>query len=114
MNKSGYKRHLQAGNRDLVKKSTRLIAAHTILLYQFGMGFFDAVCHSFSTIATSGFSTKNLNIAHYNSVAIELVILFFMLISSMHFGLIYATMTLKKTILLLPVPYGCTCLSWHS
>ena len=73
-----------------------LIAAHTILLYLFGMSFFDAVCHSFSTIATSGFSTKNLNIAHYNSVAIELVILFFMLISSMHFGLIYATMTLKK------------------
>lgn len=73
-----------------------LITAHTILLNIFGMSLFDAICHSFSTIATCGFSTKNLSIAHYNSVAIELVILFFMLISSMHFGLIYATLTLKK------------------
>lgn len=73
-----------------------LIIAQVILLHVFGMSFFDAVCHSFTTVATSGFSTKNLSIAAYDNVWIELVILFFMLISSMHFGLIYDTMTTKK------------------
>ena len=29
-----------------------------ILLLAAGMGFFDAVCHGFSTVATGGFSTK--------------------------------------------------------
>ena len=73
-----------------------LIVALTILLRVFGMNFFDAVCHSFTTVATSGFSTKNLSIASYENIGIELVILFFMLISSMHFGLIYATATRNK------------------
>lgn len=73
-----------------------LIVALTILLQVFGMSFFDAVCHSFTTVATSGFSTKNLSIAFYDNIGIELVILFFMLISSMHFGLIYATATRSK------------------
>lgn len=81
-----------------------LITVHALLLHWFGMTLFDAICHSFSTIATSGFSTKNLSIAHYNNVAIEMTILFFMLISSMHFGLIYATMTLKKRNLLMSRP----------
>ena len=74
-----------------------LIILETVLLKLLGMTFFDAICHSFSTVATAGFSTKNLSIAAYNNIWIELVIMIFMLISSMHFGLIYATMTNKKT-----------------
>ncbi len=73
-----------------------LIIVHALLLHAFGMSFFDAICHSFTTVATSGFSTKNLNIAFYDSVGIELVILFFMIVSSLHFGLIYATATRSK------------------
>jgi len=73
-----------------------LIIVETVLLKLLGMSFFDAVCHSFSTIATSGFSTKNRSIASYDNVWIEMVIMFFMLISSLHFGLVYATMTRKK------------------
>lgn len=73
-----------------------LIIVETILLKLSGMTFFDALCHSFSTVATSGFSTKNLSIASYDNIWIEMVIMVFMLISSMHFGLIYATMTNKK------------------
>jgi trk system potassium uptake protein len=68
----------------------------TILLTIFGMSFFDAVNHSFATIATGGFSTKNLSIAYYNSPVIEAIIIFFMLISGMHFGLIYGTLAGKK------------------
>lgn len=74
-----------------------LIVVETILLKLLGMTFFDAICHSFSTVATAGFSTKNLSIAAYDNIWIELVIMFFMLISSMHFGLVYGTMTNQKT-----------------
>lgn len=73
-----------------------LIILETFILQLLGMTFFDAICHSFSTIATAGFSTKNLSIAAYDNVWIEIVIMFFMLISSMHFGLIYATLLKKK------------------
>lgn len=73
-----------------------LIISQIILLKAAGMTFFDAVCHSFTTVATSGFSTKNMSIAAYDSVWIESITIFFMLISSMHFGLIYGTMTRRK------------------
>ena len=73
-----------------------LIAAQTILLTLLGMTFFDAICHSLSTIATSGFSTKNLSIAAYDNVWIEVVVMFFMLISSIHLLLIWSTMNGKK------------------
>lgn len=68
-----------------------------ILLTAFGMGLFDAVNHAFATIATGGFSTKNTSLAYYNSVPIDLIVIFFMFISGMHFGLIYTTLALKKT-----------------
>ena len=73
-----------------------LIALETMLLKFAGMTFFDAICHSFSTVATSGFSTKNISIAAYDNVWIEVVISFFMLISSIHFLLIWSTMKGRK------------------
>ena len=54
-----------------------------------GMNLFDATTHAFATIATGGFSTKNTSIAYYHSVPIELVIIFFMILSGMHFGLLF-------------------------
>lgn len=66
------------------------------LLLLGGMNLFDSVCHSFSTIATGGFSTKNLSIAYYSNVYIEVVIMIFMLVSSIHFGLLYGTFTFRK------------------
>lgn len=56
-----------------------------------GMNWFEAIAHSFSTISTGGFSTRNLSIMGFNSLSIEIVVMFFMLISGIHFGLIYAT-----------------------
>ena len=55
------------------------------------MNFFDAITHSFVTIATGGFSTKNISIAHFNSVPIEIVIFVFMILSGIHFGLLFST-----------------------
>jgi trk system potassium uptake protein TrkH len=62
----------------------------TILLTLAGMDFFDAICHSFSTIATGGFSTKNLSLAYYDSALIDSIVMVFMLLSGMHFGLLYS------------------------
>lgn len=73
-----------------------LIIVETILLKILGMSFFESICHSFSTVATSGFSTRNLSIAAFDNAWIEMVITLFMLLSSMHFGLVYATITGKK------------------
>lgn len=75
-----------------------LVVSETVLLILAGMTPFDAVNHAFSTIATGGFSTKNMSIAYYDSVAINLIIMFFMLVSGLHFGLlftVFATRSLK-------------------
>lgn len=68
----------------------------TVLLKVAGMSWFDAVNHAFSTIATGGFSTKNLSVAYFNSVWIEFIIGVFMVLSGLHFGLIFATITGKS------------------
>jgi trk system potassium uptake protein TrkH len=67
-----------------------LTAAEIIGLIACGMGIFDAVTHSFATIATGGFSTKNLSVAHFQSMPIETLIMIFMILSGIHFGLLFA------------------------
>lgn len=67
-----------------------LTLAQTVALLIAGMSLFDAVTHSFATIATGGFSTKNASIAYYNSVGIETIVMVFMVLSGMHFGLLHA------------------------
>ena len=64
-------------------------AAEAVLLMLGGMNLFDAVCHSFSTIATGGFSTKNASIGFFNSVYTEVVVIVFMFIGSCNFSLLY-------------------------
>lgn len=73
-----------------------LTLAETILLCFAGMDLFDAITHSFSTLATGGFSTKNLSISYYNNIWIEIVIMIFMTAAGLHFGLIYATLKGKS------------------
>lgn len=73
-----------------------LTVLETICLKIAGMGWFDAINHAFSTVSTGGFSTKNASIAYYNSLAIEIIIMIFMLISGLHFGLIFATLVGKR------------------
>ena len=66
-----------------------LTIACTLSLHFAGMGWFDAVCHSMSTIATGGFSTKQASIAAFNSPAIEYVLTFFMFVSGVNLSLLY-------------------------
>lgn len=52
-----------------------------------GMSFFDAMSHSFSTVAIGGFSTHDASIGYYDSTAIQLVAIVFMLLSGVNFAI---------------------------
>lgn len=66
-----------------------LTVAEIILLFIGGMTFFDSVCHSFTTMATGGFSTKQASIAHFQSPFIHYVIIVFMFLAGVNFTLHY-------------------------
>lgn len=59
------------------------------LLYYGGMDVFDSICHSFTTMATGGFSTKQASIAHFNSPFIQYVIILFMFLAGTNFTVHY-------------------------
>ncbi len=52
-----------------------------------GMNLFDAIGHSFSTVAIGGFSTHDASIGYFDSPLIEMICIFFMVISGMNFAL---------------------------
>ena len=58
-------------------------------LYSTGLSFFDSVAHGMTIIATGGFSTKNMSIGFFDSISTEIVVMVFMLISSLPFILIF-------------------------
>jgi trk system potassium uptake protein TrkH len=60
-----------------------------VLLMFGGMGFYDAINHALTTMATGGFSTKNDSIAHFDSAYIQYVITFFMFLAGTNFTITY-------------------------
>ena len=52
-----------------------------------GMTVFDAICHSFSTVAIGGFSTHDLSMGYFNSTTIEMIAVVFMFIAGINFAL---------------------------
>ena len=68
----------------------------TLLLKYAGMNWFDALTHAMSACSTCGFSTKNLSIAFFDSVAIEAILMVAMTLAGIHFGVLYATITGRK------------------
>jgi trk system potassium uptake protein TrkH len=67
-----------------------IISLVQVLLLMFGgMSLYDALCHTFTTMPTGGFSTKNSSIAHFNSVYFDCVFIFFMLLAGINFSLHY-------------------------
>jgi trk system potassium uptake protein TrkH len=74
----------------LYKMYLALTVVQTILLMVAGMGLYDAVCHTFATLATGGFSPKQASIAYYDSVWIEAIIIVFMGLAGTNFALFFA------------------------
>ena len=64
-----------------------LTVAEMLLLIFGGMTFFDAICHSLTTMATGGFSTRTASIAYYDSVWVDGVITLFMFLAGVNFAL---------------------------
>lgn len=63
------------------------LSAAAVLAYLIaGMGAFDAVAHTFTTLATGGFSTRNDSIAAFDSLPIELVAIAFMTMAAINFA----------------------------
>ena len=60
-----------------------------ILLWAGGMTLYDSACHTFGTMATGGFSTKNGSLGGYNSAYFDIVVIVFMLIAGTNFALHY-------------------------
>ena len=61
-----------------------------------GMPVFDAINHAMSVTATGGFSTRTASVAAFNSPLIEWILIFFMIVASLHFGLIYASFATRS------------------
>lgn len=68
-----------------------MTSAEALLLIAGGMPVFDAICHSFSTVSTGGFSTRNNGIAAFASPYIMTVITLFMFLAGTSLTLIYFT-----------------------
>jgi len=79
---------------------TGLTFAETILLMFGGMDLFDALTHTFATLATGGFSTKNSSVGTFNSAYIDWIITVFMVLAGINFTLHFRFMSGKyKTLL---------------
>lgn len=66
-----------------------LTIVEAFLLWIGGMNVFDAICHSFTSTATGGFSTKQNSIAYWDSAFIEYVITIFTLLAAINYSLYF-------------------------
>ncbi|NQY86865.1 MAG: potassium transporter [Colwellia sp.] len=73
-----------------------LTVACAVAYWLAGMSGFDAICHSFSTIAIGGFSTHDASMGYFNSPVINLVCVFFLIIAGVNFALHYAVLQSKS------------------
>jgi trk system potassium uptake protein TrkH len=68
----------------------------SVLYKYFGMSWFDAVCHAFSTISIGGFSTHDDSFAFFANSGLRWTAIIFMVISGINFALHYLAWTKKR------------------
>lgn len=61
-----------------------------------GMSWFDAICHGFSTMGLGGFSTHDASFGYFDSPAIEMICVVFMLIAGMNFGTLFLAVSQRS------------------
>ena len=66
-----------------------LTVAQTILLMMAHMSFYDALCHTFGTLATGGFSPRNASVLAFDSISVDLIIIIFMVLAGTNFSLYF-------------------------
>jgi len=83
---------IRSTSRVLWEIYAALTVAEVAALWLAGMGLFDAVCHSMTTLSTGGFSTHDASAAAFHSPLIEVILSVFMLLSGMNFSLYYGAL----------------------
>ncbi|MFT3739975.1 MAG: potassium transporter TrkG [Breznakibacter sp.] len=90
---------LQPRIKDTAKRLWLLYVGFTLVQTLFlmfgGMSFFDAICHSFTTMASGGYSTKQASVAHWDSAYLQYVITFFMFLAGANFAILFAVVNGK-------------------
>jgi trk system potassium uptake protein TrkH len=87
----------QQGVRPRIRQTARMLwliyllltAVQIVALKLCNMSWLDSLCHTFATLATGGFSTRNSSVGGYNSTAIDLIMILFMVLAGVNFGLYY-------------------------
>lgn len=96
LSKEGYRYKSSKVVRVITIVYAGLTLATFLSLWAAGMPLFDAVNHAFSIAATGGFSTRNLSVGAFGSDLINMIVLFYMAVCAMHFGLIYAVFATRS------------------
>ncbi len=79
------------GSKGIYKIYLGATALEIILLIFAGLNTFDAFVHTFGTVSTGGFSSYNDGISHFDSIAVEMIILIFMFTSALNYNLYFLT-----------------------
>lgn len=82
----------------LLKIYIGLTVIETVALCCCGMTIFDSICHTFGTLATGGYSTKNTSVAAFDSISIEIVLIIFMILAGVNFSLYHYFLTGQRNI----------------
>ncbi len=61
----------------------------SLLLFLSNMSLFDSIAHGMTIIATGGFSTKDMSIGYFDSIFTEIITIFFMIVASLPFILLF-------------------------
>lgn len=96
LSKGGYRYNSSKVIRIITGVYLSFAVAIFFSLWAAGMTLFDAVNHAFSIASTGGFSTRNLSIGYYHSDLINLIVMFYMAVCALHFGLIYAVFVTRS------------------
>ncbi len=106
---------IQEAGKRLITLYTILTFGEAIMLIIGGMNVFDALCHSFTTMSTGGFSTRNDGVASFGSPYIMVVLIVFMFLAGTNMTMIY--FAVKRNFKKITgnnefVFYGITCLAF--
>lgn len=82
--------------KSLWKTYVMVSIACALILFALGMDLFDSLCHTFATMATGGFSTKNSSIGFYTNPLIHWTIIIFMFIAGTNFSLHFIAFKKRK------------------
>lgn len=87
----------QQGVRPRIKETARVLwmiylsitVAAAVAYRLAGLPLFESICHSFSVVSTGGLSTRDASIGYFDSVAVDMVSMIFMLVAGVNFGLMF-------------------------